>query len=90
VTCHSKYGEGFNTLDLSKWVTAPNGKDHVFPHLNSKDEQLAAQETLQRMASRLSDTDPKKRMPKNKPMSSQERQELFLWVQSELARRSTE
>ena len=90
VTCHSKYGEGFNTLDLSKWITAPDGKGHVFPHLNSKDQQIAAQETLQRMASRLSDNDPKRRMPKNKPMSSQERQELFLWVQSELARRSTE
>ena len=90
VTCHSKYGEEFNTLDLSKWVAAPDGKSQVFPHLNSKNEQIAAQETLQRMASRLSDTDLKKRMPKNKPMSSQERQELFLWVQSELARRSTE
>jgi hypothetical protein len=91
VQCHSKPGQdGFNTLDLSKWVLAPGGKEHVFPHLNSKDQQIAAQETLQRMASRLSENDQKKRMPKNKPMSSQERQELFLWVQSELARRAKE
>ena len=90
VECHSKQGDGFNTLDLSKWVAAPGGKGHVFPHLNSKDEQIATKETLERMSSRLSHIDPKKRMPKNKPMSSQERQELFLWVHSELARRSTE
>lgn len=90
VECHSKQGDGLNTLDLSKWVAAPGGKGHVFPHLNSKDEQIAALETLQRMSSRLSHTDSKKRMPKNKLMSSQERQELFLWVHSELARRSTE
>ena len=90
VTCHSKNGDALNTLDLSKWIAAPDGKGHVFPHLNSKDEQIAAQDTLQRMSSRLSDTNLKKRMPKNNPMSSQERQELFLWVQSELARRSAE
>jgi hypothetical protein len=29
-------------------------------------------------------------MPKNKLMSSQERQELYLWLQSELARRQPE
>jgi mono/diheme cytochrome c family protein len=90
VQCHSKQGDGFNTLDLSKWVAAPGGKGHVFPHLNSKNEQIAAQDTLLRMGSRISDTDLKKRMPKNKPMSSQERQELYLWLQSELARRSAE
>ena len=90
VTCHSKQGDGFNTLDLSKWVTAPGGKEHVFPRLNSKNEQMPAKDTLERMSSRLTDNDLKKRMPKNKPMSSQERQELFLWVQSELARRSKE
>jgi hypothetical protein len=90
VQCHSNAADAFNTLDLSKWVLAPDGKSHVFPHLNSKDQQFPAQETLERMSSRLSNVDPKKRMPKNKPMSSQERQELFLWVQSELARKPKE
>lgn len=88
--CHSRPGDGFNTLDLTKWVTAPNRKDHVFPHFNSRNEQIAGKETLERMGSRISATDEKKRMPKNKPMSSQERQELYLWVQSELARRTSE
>jgi len=37
------------------------------------------------MMERLSSTDPKKRMPKNKIMSSQERQELYLWAQQELS-----
>lgn len=90
VTCHSKQGDGFNTLDLSKWIIAPDGKGNAFPHLNSKNEQIPALETLERMASRISVSDEKKRMPKNKPMSSQERQELFLWVQSELTRRTKE
>ena len=90
VTCHSKNGDVLNTLDLSKWITAPDGKDHVFPHLNAKDQQIDGKETLERMAMRLSVNDEKKRMPKNKPMSSQERQELYLWVQSELAKRSKE
>ena len=71
-------------------MTAPGGKGHVFPNFNSKNEQIGAHETLEKIASRISATDPKKRMPKNKPMSSQERQELFLWVQSELARRTPE
>ena len=90
VSCHSKQGDGFNTLDLSKWIDAPDGKSHVFPHLNSKDEQIPAQETLERMASRISVSDERKRMPKNKPMSSQERQELYLWLQSELVKRTKE
>ncbi len=88
--CHSKPGDGFNTLDLTKWVAAPGGKGHVFPNFNSRNEQIGAQQTLEKIASRISATDLKKRMPKNKPMSSQERQELFLWVQSELARRTPE
>lgn len=90
VQCHANAGDSFNTLDLSKWVLSSDGKSHVFPHLNSKDQQIPEQETLERMSSRISSTDPKKRMPKNKPMSSQERQELFLWVQSELARKLKE
>lgn len=88
--CHSKPGDGFNTLDLTKWVTVPGGKGHVFPNFNSRNEQIGAQQTLEKIASRISATDLKKRMPKNRPMSSQERQELFLWVQSELARRTSE
>lgn len=86
VQCHA--GNDFlNTLDLSKWVPAPDGKGRTFPHLTSRNEQLPAARTLEQIASRVSSSDLKFRMPKNKPMSSQERQELFLWVQKELARR---
>lgn len=90
VQCHASVNDIENTLDLSKWLLGPDGKHHQFPHLNSKSEQVAAQETLTRIASRISSTDDKRRMPKNKPMSSQERQELYLWVQKELARRAAE
>lgn len=86
VQCHSGK-EILNTLDFTKWIDAPSGHGKAFPHLNSHGGQISTIETLQQMSNRLSSTDPKTRMPKNKPMSSQERQDLFLWVQSELARR---
>jgi hypothetical protein len=38
------------------------------------------------MSERLSASDPNIRMPKLMVMSAQERQELFRWVQEELAR----
>jgi hypothetical protein len=88
VRCHSSVNDIENSLDLSKWIAGPSGKGQTFPHHDSKSEQLPATDTLQRIASRISATDAKKRMPKNKPMSSQERQELFLWVQKELAKRA--
>jgi hypothetical protein len=69
-------------------VPAPDGKGRTFPHLDKDSHQLSPQETLARIIERLSSTDPHLRMPKNRLMSSQERQELFLWAQEELARRS--
>ncbi|WP_125461882.1 hypothetical protein [Rhodomicrobium vannielii] len=85
VSCHS--GKDFlNTLDLSKWIASPDGKGKTFPHLTTKNAQIPASQTLEQIANRVSSSDLKIRMPKNKPMSSQERQELFLWVQKELAK----
>jgi hypothetical protein len=46
--------------------------------------QMKHADTLRMIAERLASSDPRKRMPKNKPMSSQERQELFLWAEQEL------
>ncbi len=88
VQCHGE-NDGLNTLLLNKWIDAPSGKGKTFEHLDSKDNQLPATETLEQMANRLSSSDPKVRMPKNKPMSSQERQELYLWVQKQLAQKET-
>ncbi len=85
VQCHSGK-EILTTLNLSKWIAAPSGHGKTFPHLTNQNVQIPAVETLHQMSRRLASTDPKVRMPKNKPMSSQDRQDLFLWVQNELAR----
>ncbi|MEA2989788.1 MAG: hypothetical protein QOG83_2499 [Alphaproteobacteria bacterium] len=87
--CHSG-GDPSAGLDLTNWVTAPDGRTRTFPHLGRDRQQTAAQDTLTRIAERLSATDPAVRMPKMTAMSSQERQELFLWAQDELARASKE
>jgi hypothetical protein len=86
VQCHGG-SDGLNTLDLSKWIASSGGSGHSFEHLDSKGFRIPRRKTFQQIASRLSSSDPQFRMPKNKPMSSQERQELFLWVQKELSRR---
>jgi hypothetical protein len=45
---------------------------------------------LARLSERLSATDPHRRMPLGQIMAAQERQELFIWVQEEQARRAAE
>lgn len=86
VQCHAG-NDVLSTLDLSKWIALSGGKAHSFEHLDGKGLQIPPTKTFQQIANRLSHTDSQFRMPKNKPMSSQDRQELFLWVQKELSRR---
>lgn len=86
--CHNPTYGAVSRLDLASWIPAPNGVGRTFPHLDKESRQLSPQETLSRIVERLSTNDPHLRMPKNRPMESQERQELFLWAQDELARRS--
>jgi len=83
--CHSG-SNGNAGLDLTSWVPGPDGQSRTFPHLDRDRKPIAPHETLARIAERLSATDPDVRMPKQMMMASQERQELFLWVQGELAR----
>lgn len=83
--CHGTIYGGDANLDLGAWIMAPDGKNRTFPHLDDEMQQRPAQDTITRMMERLSSTDPKRRMPKNKIMSSQERQELYLWAQQELS-----
>lgn len=84
--CHGTIYGGDASLDLGAWIMAPDGKNRTFPHLDDAMQQRPAQDTITRMMERLSSSDPKRRMPKNKIMSSQERQELYLWAQQELSR----
>ncbi|MFO0992644.1 MAG: hypothetical protein U1E67_12035 [Hyphomicrobiales bacterium] len=84
--CHDSAYSGDGNLNLSAWVDAPDGKSKTFPHLDDTFAQVSAKETLAQFVDRISSSDPKKRMPKNKLMASPERQELFLWAQQELNR----
>jgi hypothetical protein len=65
---------------------APDGQRRVFRHRDDKLAQLSARDSLARVIERLSSTDAAVRMPKGRVMGSDERQELFLWAQEELAR----
>lgn len=83
--CHNAAGEdGAERLDIHSWIAAPDGR-HMFRHLDADQQQLAAQDSLARVIERLSTFDPKARMPKGRVMPNDERQELFLWAQEELA-----
>lgn len=84
--CHDSAYSGDGNLNLSAWVDSPDGKTKTFPHLDDSFAQVSARETLAQFVDRISSSDPKRRMPKNKLMSNPERQELFLWAQQELSR----
>jgi hypothetical protein len=86
--CHGAGGNGIANLDLTSWILAPDGRTHTFPHLDRDRKQMVPQDTLARMAERLSSTDPARRMPMQMVMDGRERQELFLWAQQELERAS--
>jgi HAMP domain-containing protein len=85
--CAQCHGAGGNAnLDLTSWILAPDGRSHTFPHLDSDRKQRAPQDTLGRIAERLSSTDPARRMPMQMTMDGRDRQDLFLWAQQELER----
>jgi hypothetical protein len=69
-------------LDLSRWVRGPDAR-MTFPH-TVRHQQVPRNATLRRMADRLNDPDPRRRMPRDRYMSPLERQELFKWVRQTL------
>jgi len=73
-------------LDVGSWIMAPDGQHRIFRHVDDRLAQLSARDSLARVIERLSSSDVSVRMPKGKVMGSDERQELFLWAQEELAR----
>lgn len=82
--CHDSAYDGEGNLDLTRWEKPATGQAPTFPHFDHAMDPVARSETLRMMAERLASNDPRKRMPKNKPMASQERQELFLWAEQTL------
>jgi len=86
--CHSTGAAQENAarFDVGAWILAPGGKERAFRHVDASSVQLTAQESLSRLIERLSTHDQSQRMPKGRVMPSDERQELFLWAQEELAR----
>jgi hypothetical protein len=89
--CHNAGSEDAAArLDVGTWIQGPDGGNRIFRHLDDKMAQLSARDSLARVVERLAASDASIRMPKGKVMSNDERQELFLWAQEELARISGE
>lgn len=87
--CHNAGAEDAAArFDVGIWKPGPDGGSPIFRHLDGKMVQLSARDSLSRVIERLSSFDPVARMPKGKVMPNDERQELFLWAQEELARAS--
>jgi hypothetical protein len=84
--CHDSAQDGDGHLDLGRWIAAPDGRNRTFPHLNKTWDQVPPEETLTKMMERLAARDPKLRMPKNRIMRADEREELLQWAQQELGR----
>jgi len=84
--CHDSAENGDGNLDLGAWIKAPDGRNRTFPHLNKFWDQVTPEETLTKIVERLAARDPKVRMPKNRMMRADEREELMHWAQQELAR----
>ena len=51
--CHGTIYGGDANLDLGAWITAPDGKNRTFPHLDDDMQQRPAQDTITRMMERL-------------------------------------
>jgi mono/diheme cytochrome c family protein len=84
--CHDSAQDGDGNLDLGGWIKAPDGRNRTFPHLDKFWDQVAPEVTLTKLVERLAARDPKLRMPKNRLMRGDERDELMQWAQQELAR----
>jgi hypothetical protein len=88
--CHNGSGEGDAArFDVGTWIAAEDGR-RMFRHLDGHLMQLSARDSLSRLIERLSTFDAATRMPKGRVMPSDERQELFLWAQEELAKAAGE
>ncbi len=83
VLCHDE-SKALNRLDLSTWGQPEGAPMPNFGHAGPDGSPVEARVTLAEIAERLISNDPDRRMPRNMTMSSQERQELFLWVQEQL------
>jgi hypothetical protein len=82
--CHNSVYGGEGNLDLTRWAPQAPGTAPGFPHFDSNMEQMSRADTLRMIAERLASSDARRRMPKNKAMTSQDRQELYLWAEREL------
>jgi len=78
VKCHASTDDSGN-LDLSHWQKLPDGS-YGFPHLDGNGDLMPAAKTFQMMIDRISSTDSEARMPYRSDMPSQDRQQLFNWL----------
>ena len=73
-------------LDLSAWKQL-NDQTIGFAHAHADGSDVTAKETFQMMADRINSSDTAIRMPLMKTMPAPEREELFLWLQKEIAKK---
>jgi len=78
VKCHMSTDDSGN-LDLAHWQKLPDG-NYGFPHLDDSGVAIPAAKTFQMMIDRIGSTDPESRMPYLSDMASQDRQQLFQWL----------
>jgi hypothetical protein len=84
VRCHSS-AKDRGGLDLSKWQPLPDGSTG-FPHFDKAGALVSGRKTIEQLLERVSSPDPSRRMPPKGEMDAYERQALYLWANSELAR----
>lgn len=85
-SCHSAMNRQ-GGLDLTSWRVLAD-QSTGFAHVRSSDgSEFSAKETFEMMAERINSGDPGVRMPLLKTMPAPEREELFLWLQKEIAKK---
>ncbi len=77
--CHGSAGD--SRLDLTTWSAADG-----FVHLDSQGHPIPARDSLARLIDSITTSDPAHRMPRGRPMTSQDRQALYKWAQERLTR----
>lgn len=83
-SCHSTTNRQ-GGLDLTTWSAKGDGQFGFSHEING--QQIERTETFQRMAERLNEANPARRMPLLKNMPATEREELYLWLQEIIARK---
>jgi mono/diheme cytochrome c family protein len=79
VRCHASAEDGEGGLDLAHWARQPDG-ELGFTFLDGAGRARSRKEAFEAIADRLNTSDPDRRMPRGRFMSSSDREEIYLWA----------